>query len=104
MGTKRQYKYPYMVHYTDGSYMIYDLTKPEFQKLSEAVTYNLATVSIEDVGLLTTKDIRSVIKQKPQPKPKKTENGLPELSPEELEWMQMNKAAWSTEAEEDFTQ
>jgi hypothetical protein len=106
MGTKRQHKFPYAIYYTDGSYMIYELREIDYQAIVKAKMTAESAVDIPELGFIATVDIRSIIKQKPEPKPKqaKLENGDPDLTVEELEWMRRNKAAWMHEDEEEFTQ
>lgn len=97
--------YPYAIYYNDGSYMIYDLTQDDYDHLKKTLTHTPAfntgglqygsPVSIElSIGLISLKDIRSVIKQKPPEKPKKNESAIPELTTEEIEWVVANREAW----------
>lgn len=100
-----QKKYPYAIYYNDGSYMIYDITKEDFdilcKKLTEKPAFNTGglqygqAAAVElSIGVISMRDIRSVIKQNP-PKPvKKNEGTAPDLTPEEIEWMVANKSAW----------
>ena len=87
-------KHPYAIYYNDGSYMIYDITQEDFDHLKKTLIMQ-APVAVElSVGLISTKDIRSVIKQKPPEKVKKHEGTSPDLTDEEIEWMVANKRAW----------
>jgi hypothetical protein len=106
MGTKRQHKFPYVINYDNSSHMLLELKQEEFKKLADAVTYNRPGVVIEDIGLVMTSGIRSIIKQKPQPKPKQEEGALPDgLTAEDVAWLAANKHAWtSLEDAEEFTQ
>lgn len=98
-------KHPYAIYYNDGSYMIYDITQEDFDALSKLMrqTTNFQggitpPSSIElSIGLISLKDIRSVIKQKPPEKVKKHEGTSPDLTDEEIEWMVANKRAWREE-------
>lgn len=101
-------KHPYAIYYNDGSYMIYDITQEDFDKITacmtKAVTYStnslnpihsLPPTSVElSIGIISMKDIRSVIKQNPPAKVKKNEGTSPDLTEEEIEWMVANKRAW----------
>lgn len=64
---------PYAVYYKDGSYLIYDLTKKDYEELKRALLYlpnpeleyrRLDTVELS-IGILKLEDIRAVILQRP---------------------------------------
>lgn len=77
----------YAIHYTDGSYLVYDLTKSDFELLKYGVQTG-ATVELT-VGLLTTKDIRSVIIQKEVEtiKEAKEQPAVPNMTMEEMHFL-----------------
>lgn len=78
---------PYAIYYTDGSYMIYDLTRQDFDALTYGITEQ-QPVNLT-VGFLSTKDIRAVIEQKPQEtkQVKKERIAAPEMTLEDMQYL-----------------
>ena len=70
--------YPYAVWYEDGAYMIYDLTKKDYEDLKFALFSNMGYIELS-IGVLSTKGIRSVILQREQQK--QQEQQLPDADP-----------------------
>lgn len=85
MRKPRNKLYPFAIYYTDGSYLIYDLTGKDYKALKEAITKG-EPVELS-VGFLTTKDIRSVIRQKETKDPVPEKPAVPELSIEEMQYL-----------------
>lgn len=90
MRKSRNKLYPFAIYYTDGSYLIYDLTKKDYKALKEAITKG-EPVELS-VGFLTTKDIRSVIRQKETNAPVPEKPAVPELSIEEMRYLKQSLA------------
>lgn len=93
MRKPRNKLYPFAIYYTDGSYLIYDLTEKDYKALKEAITKG-EPVELS-VGFLTTKDVRAVIRQKETnatvaPVPEKP--AVPELSVEEMQYLKQSLA------------
>lgn len=83
-------QYPYAIYYSDNSYMIYDLTKADYEALTKAILEQAPAVKVS-IGVLQTKDIRAVIKQREE-KPKKEKPAVPDLSVDELEYLKESLA------------
>jgi hypothetical protein len=81
---KRGTTTPYAIYYKDGSYMIYDLTKADYDALTTGIRIK-APASLT-VGFLVTDEIRAVIEQL-QPKEEKQERpALPDMPEEYREY------------------
>lgn len=82
-------RHPFAIYYTDGSYMVYDVTMEDYEDLKRALTFKEDVVETT-VGLIMTRDIRSVIEQRPPEKPKEAtpdKPALPKLTIEEARWI-----------------
>lgn len=73
--------YPYAIYRTDNSYLVYDLTKADYQKIQEAISKDHRFVEIS-IGFLNLTDIRAIIKQRPVEQ-KQEKPALPELTAED---------------------
>jgi len=82
--------YPYAIYRTDNTYLVYDLTKADYQKILQGCTEGKQFVEIS-IGILNLTDIRAVIEQKP-PKKVKEKPALPPMSPEERAWLMQHMA------------
>lgn len=79
--------YPYAIIYRDGTFMVYDLTKDDFEAVTKAM-FGEKKVAITTVGILDLSDVRGVIEQKIKPVEKtKATEGDPSLSIEEQAWL-----------------
>lgn len=88
--------YPYAIHYNDGSYMVYDLTREDFDKIKKHMAGPPNVRIIEcSIGILNLQDVRSVIEQRVPKKPKPILAAHPNLTAEDIEWLALNKEAWS---------
>lgn len=83
---------PYALYYNDGTYMVYEFNEDDYKSVSLALLNDQAAISIPEIGILKLGDIRSVIKQKPEPKVAKS--AAPEMNSEEAEWYAQQMAAW----------
>lgn len=96
-------KYPYAIIREDNSYNVYDLTKDDYETIKMGLFTKKSYVEIS-MGLISLKDIRSVIEQKDEPKPKKEEKEAnPPMSVEEVRWYnQLKEMGIFDEEEGDF--
>lgn len=93
MGTRYiKVRNPYAIYYIDGTYMVYDLNADDYQMLSNALVDGLKAVIIKDVGVFKLMEVRSVVKQKPEPKA--AVSAPPEMNAEEAQWYAEQQAAW----------
>ena len=87
MATPKRKK-PYTFWYTDGTYMIYEITREDFAEvdLSLKMSKPFATISVGIVGL---RDIRAVIEQKEeeQEEQQPSQDTLPVLDQESYNWI-----------------
>ena len=99
---KKRYRYTFL--YTDQTYLTYELTREDFQRIEEGLTYQNANedgrawikpekkfVSVS-IGVIGLENIRSIIEQKEEePQPELDENGnpleLPILDQASYEWI-----------------
>jgi hypothetical protein len=81
---------PYAIIYTDGSYVVYDLTNGQYEKFQDAMRGG-DLAFIHDLGTFTTKDIRSIVKQKPAPLPPAAN---PDLNAEDADYIKEHEADW----------
>lgn len=87
---KKRYRYTFL--YTDQTYLTYELTKEDFQKVeeglvSEELKASFVAVSIGVIGL---NGVRSVIEQKeeePEEEAEKALTDLPVLDQESYNWL-----------------
>lgn len=85
---KKRYKYTFL--YQDGTYITYDLTKEDYEKVQQrAHTEGVAVISI---GFVNLQGIRSVIEQREQDteestEPEINEGELPVLDQESYNWI-----------------
>lgn len=80
---------PYAVVRDDNTYVIYDLTKDDYEHLSNSLVSEAKFCKLS-IGILKLSDIRSVIEQKPEPKAKKEkqlETGTPDLDVTAIAWL-----------------
>lgn len=100
---------PYAIYYNDGTYMIYDLTEEDLNRIMDRLVVNPLPASRHkyvkiSLGILCLTDIRSVIEQKEKDKEgnsqTRSESALPFLTPEEMEWMATHAASWKEKEEE----
>lgn len=89
----------YTVYYNDGSYLSYRLTKPEYDKLINAIVQPDSYAVGLSIGLLVVKDIRSVILQSEKPV-EQNEGASPDMTPEEKSWIDSARVAARIEREE----
>lgn len=73
----------YSVAYNDMSYMTYEFTDEQYDKLKNGIMAGSTGVNLVGIGLFILKDIRSVIIQKPAPI--ENESFTPDLTEEEKE-------------------
>lgn len=81
--------YPYAIYYNDGSYMVYDLTRADFDQLTEALVsteFPIRFVKLS-IGLLCTFDIRSIIEQRESEEQEELPSADPGLSLSELHYL-----------------
>lgn len=76
---------PYAIYYKDGTYMTYDLTKDDYEALTGAIVERKPVAL--SVGFIVIDDIRAVILQKPTPAPVPDKPAVPDLPPDEREWL-----------------
>lgn len=88
----KKVRLPYAIYYNDGTYMVYDFNEDDYKAITLAMESDRHTVVIAEVGVLKLGDIRSIIKQKPEPKAPKS--AAPEMNSEEAEWYAQQMAAW----------
>ena len=84
----------YTVYYNDGTYLSYRLTKPEYDMIGKAVSDPNGPITAVDlsIGLLVTRDIRSVILQSEKPV-EQNEGASPDMTPEEKSWVESARLA-----------
>ncbi len=84
---KKRYKYTFL--YQDGTYITYELTKEDYEKvLQRAHTEGVAVISI---GFVNLQGIRSVIEQKEEEEQEieveQSLENIPVLDQESYEWL-----------------
>ena len=82
----------YTVYYNDGTYLSYRLAKDEYDKLTSSISLLNPIPVILTIGLLVTKDIRSVILQSEKPV-EQNEGASPDMTQEEISWMEAARLA-----------
>lgn len=97
---KRRYKYTFL--YTDGTYLTYELTREDFEKVEQGLTgvnanpdgraYIKVTAHFvsTSIGVIGLDNIRSVIEQKEpeqNDEPEVNESELPVLDQESYNWV-----------------
>lgn len=97
--------YPYAIYYKDSTYMIYNLTREDYEHIKDVLSKpktEYVTVAFTSVGILLLEDVRSIIEQKPEPAPAKLQkdDGDPALSLEERAWL--NAQRENQNDEEDY--
>lgn len=80
----------YTVYYTDGTYLSYDLTKKDYDMITDGLQCGDRAV-ITTVGILGLADIRSVIVQRKTADVPQHEGANPNLPQEALDWMKAGK-------------
>ena len=98
---KKRYRYTFL--YTDQTYLTYELTREDFQRIEEGLTYQNANedgrawikpekkfVAVS-IGVIGLENIRSIIEQKEEEEPQLDEEGnpleLPVLDQESYNWI-----------------
>lgn len=90
----KKVRIPYAVYYNDGTYMVYEFNEDDYKAVSLALLNAQSAVLIQDVGIFKLGDIRSIIKQKPEPKAAKS--AVPDMDSKDAEWYAQQQAAWET--------
>lgn len=81
----------YAIYYSDNTYMTYELTRGDYEKLEDTFNANKQHVKLS-LGILALKDIRAVIEQREAaPVTESDEGADPILSPDELVYMKQLK-------------
>lgn len=81
----------YVINYSDNSHMALELDNVEYAALRAAIELGQRTVSIDEVGLLITTDIRSIILQKVEEEPQENPSYSAERTEAEKEWLKHNE-------------
>ena len=85
-------RYSYTILYTDGTYITYELTRDDMEKIEEQLFADRSFASIS-IGIIGLKDIRSIIEQKEveeeQQELEKPLENLPVLDQESYEWLKL---------------
>lgn len=91
MATKPK-THPYAIMYNDNTHVIYEITTGDYSAICMALVNEKPAVSLSsDVGVITLKDVRAVVKQKIEQEPATSinESAEPPMSAEEKEWVKM---------------
>lgn len=87
-----QKRRPYAIIRDDSSFVIYELTKDDYETLSNSLVseYKFCKISI---GTFKLTDIQAVVEQKPEPKAKEKplETGTPDLDVTAIAWLNEQK-------------
>lgn len=81
----------YAIYYSDGSYLIYELTEKDYQAVEKGLIQGIAYVRIS-LGILGLEDVRSVIEQRPKPV-EELKASEPLSDADTLLWRQMQEEA-----------
>ena len=95
----KKVRLPYAIYYNDGTYMVYEFNEDDYKAVTLDLTNEQAAVVIQDVGIFKLGDVRSIIKQKPEPKVAKS--AAPEMNSEDAEWYAQQQAAWENYGKDD---
>jgi tRNA(Glu) U13 pseudouridine synthase TruD len=103
MPSPKYVKKDYAIIREDNTFVVYTLTKSDYTKLGESLACDAKFVELS-VGFLGLKDVRAVIKQKPETKkvekekPKQPDSGYPEMDAVSLAWLKQQEkelAEWN---------
>ena len=83
----------YTFYYNDGSFLTYTIDDEHIGEVYKATLEKRALI-VPDIGLFRTEDIRSIIKQKPEPVvTEENPSYNPDLSKHEQDWLDAMKLA-----------
>lgn len=81
---------PYTVYYKDGTYLTYDLSKPEYEAAEDALMKGLPAIKTR-IGVLRMDEVRAVILQRKNADVPQHKGADPELPAEAKEWIKSQK-------------
>lgn len=90
----------YTFYYMDGTFISYQLTDEEYERLGKAIAMSDICVMV-GVGLLVLRDIRSVVRYRGEPVVEEHEGADPDMDEESKEWIRVNDLARRLEKEDD---
>ena len=82
-------KYPYNVFYEDGTFMTYEFTRADYQKIEQTMMEEKPYVSVS-IGILSLKNVRAIVEQKlveDEVEETPADSGYPLMDSEEYLWL-----------------
>ena len=80
--------YPFAVYYSDGSYLVWDLTKQDYEKLKTLLQQDPCPLYVElSIGIIGIKEIRAIIEQRESEEQEELPSADPGLSLSELHYL-----------------